>query len=156
MDEKTLDKIEPGNTAVVTRVGRHGHGRRRLMAMGMVPGAEIEVLRKAPMGDPVEYRIKGYCLSMRKADASEIEVRPNGGTNGFSRPLATLPAGDMGRVVGLHAGRGLARRLDGMGFSVGSEVRVVRAGRGKLRVELEGREVAVGKGMAMKIMVEAL
>jgi len=156
MDETTLDKIEPGNTAVVRRVGRHGRGRKRLMAMGMVPGAEIEILRKAPLGDPVEYRIKGYSLSMRKADAAGIEVRPNDGTNGFSRPLATLPAGDRARVVELHAGRGLARRLDGMGFSIGSEVRVVRAGRGRLRVELDGREIAVGKGMAMKIIVEAL
>ena len=156
MDETTLDEIEPGNTAVVTRLGRRGHCRRRLMAMGMVPGTEIEVLRKAPLGDPVEYRIKGYSLSMRKADAAGIEVRPNGGMNGFSRPLATLPAGDRGRIVGLHAGHGLARRLDRMGFTIGSEVRVVRAGRGKLRVELDGHEIAVGKGMAMKIIVETL
>jgi len=156
VDETTLDKIEPGNAAVVTRVGRQGHGRRRLMAMGVVPGTEIEVLRTAPLGDPVEYRIKGYSLSMRKADAADIEVRPNGGVNGFSRPMATLPAGDGGRIVGLHAGRGLARRLERLGFSIGSEVRVVRAGRGRLKVELDGSEIAVGKGMAMKIMVEPL
>ncbi len=126
------------------------------MAMGMVPGTEIEVLRKAPLGDPVEYRIKGYSLSMRKADAADIEVRPNGGVNGFSRPMATIPEGDTGRIVGLHAGKGLARKLERMGFSLGSEIRILRTGRGRLKVELDGSEVAVGKGMAMKIMVEPL
>jgi ferrous iron transport protein A len=44
--------------------------------MGMVPGADVEAIRVAPLGDPVEYRVKGYALSMRRAEAGNIEVVP--------------------------------------------------------------------------------
>lgn len=78
MTETTLDCIEPGRKAKVIQVKGRGKGRRRILEMGMVPGVEIEVIRKAPLGDPVEFRVKGYNLSFRKAEAELVVVRPLG------------------------------------------------------------------------------
>ena len=70
----TLDRIGHGCRCRVVGVRAAGALRKRMLAMGMVPGAEVEVLRAAPLGDPTEYRVKGYCLSLRRAEASLIEV----------------------------------------------------------------------------------
>ena len=70
----TLDQLIPGQRARVTRIAGAGAIRRRLMDMGMIRGIEIEVLRTAPLGDPVEYRLLGYHLSLRKTEAQLIEV----------------------------------------------------------------------------------
>lgn len=70
----TLDELVQGKSAVVVRVGGTGELRRRLMDMGITRGVEIEVLKAAPMGDPIEYRLRGYHLSLRKAEARLIEV----------------------------------------------------------------------------------
>jgi ferrous iron transport protein A len=59
-------------------VSANGPVRRRLLALGFVPGVLIESVRAAPLGDPVEYRIKGYCISLRKEDAEAITVTPCG------------------------------------------------------------------------------
>jgi ferrous iron transport protein A len=72
----TLDRIGPECRCRVAGVRASGALRKRVLAMGMVPGAEVEVLRAAPLGDPTEYRVKGYCLSLRRAEASLIEVVP--------------------------------------------------------------------------------
>lgn len=74
----TLDRILPPNTCRVVAVPARGPVRRRLLALGFVPGAIIESVRAAPLGDPVEYRIKGYCISLRKEDAKLISVTPAG------------------------------------------------------------------------------
>jgi ferrous iron transport protein A len=71
----TLDQVAPGQRACVSRVTGAGALRRRLMDMGILPGVEIEVLRAAPMGDPLEYKLRGYHLSLRKAEAQQIEVK---------------------------------------------------------------------------------
>jgi Fe2+ transport system protein FeoA len=71
----TLDQVVPGQRACVSRVTGTGALRRRLMDMGVLPGVEIEVLRAAPMGDPLEYKLRGYHLSLRKAEAQQIEVK---------------------------------------------------------------------------------
>jgi ferrous iron transport protein A len=70
----TLDELHPGEKAVVQRVGGAGELRRRLMDMGITRGIEIEVLKAAPLGDPVEYRVRGYHLSLRKSEAHLIEI----------------------------------------------------------------------------------
>ena len=75
----TLDRLEPGCRCHVVGVRASGSLRKRVLAMGMVPGAEVEVLQAAPLGDPTEYRVKGYCLSFRRAEASLIEVVPEEG-----------------------------------------------------------------------------
>jgi ferrous iron transport protein A len=71
---RTLDQLRPGQRAVVRRVGGGGPVRRRLMDMGIVNGVAIEVLRAAPLGDPMEYKVRGYHLSLRKSEACLIEV----------------------------------------------------------------------------------
>ncbi len=71
---RTLDHLMPGQTARVRRVGSAGALRRRLLDMGLVRGAEIEMLKRAPLGDPIEYRVRGYHLSLRQAEARMIEI----------------------------------------------------------------------------------
>lgn len=70
----TLDKIKVGNTAVVTAVGGEGSLRQHFLDMGVIPGAEVTVVKLAPMGDPMELKIHGYELTLRLADAAQIEV----------------------------------------------------------------------------------
>lgn len=71
---ETLDQLQPGQKVHIKRVGGCGLLRRRLMDMGMVAGAEVEMVKTAPLGDPVEYRLCGYHLSLRKNEARCIEV----------------------------------------------------------------------------------
>ena len=74
MVEHTLNDLLPGEKARIIKVLAKGTVRRKLMDMGMVPGSEIEVVRTAPLGDPIEFRIKGYSLSMRRQEAVNIVV----------------------------------------------------------------------------------
>jgi len=76
--ETTLDILEPGQKARVIHVSGRGAVRRRILDMGMVPGAEVEVIGKAPLKDPVEFRVKGYNLTMRKTEAKLVVVEPLG------------------------------------------------------------------------------
>lgn len=71
---QTLDQLTPGGKARVKRVGGEGAVRRRLMDMGLVRGAEIELIKAAPMGDPLEFRLRGYHLSLRKVEAQMVEL----------------------------------------------------------------------------------
>lgn len=75
----TLDCIAPPASCRVVGISAPAVVRRRLLALGFVPGSAIEAVRAAPMGDPVEYRIKGYCISLRKEDARHIAVTPGSG-----------------------------------------------------------------------------
>ncbi len=74
MSVKTLNQLEPGERATIIKVGGEGPVRRRILDMGVVRGADIEVVRVAPLGDPVEFRIKGYNLSLRKSEAQNVQV----------------------------------------------------------------------------------
>jgi len=70
----TLKDIKVGKRAKVLKVGGEGAIRRRIMDMGITKGVEIYVRKVAPLGDPMELFIRGYELSLRKADADMIEV----------------------------------------------------------------------------------
>jgi ferrous iron transport protein A len=72
----TLDRIPLGQPARVCRVSGERALRRRLMDMGFTAGAEITPLKTSPLGDPVEYSLRGYRLSLRKSEARLIEVAP--------------------------------------------------------------------------------
>lgn len=71
---KTLKEIKVGKTARVVKIHGEGAIRRRIMDMGITRGVEIYVRKVAPLGDPMELFIRGYELSLRKADAEMIEV----------------------------------------------------------------------------------
>ena len=70
----TLKELAIGKSAVIRTVGASGALRQHFLDMGMIPGAEVTVVKFAPMGDPVELRIHGYELSFRLADAENIEI----------------------------------------------------------------------------------
>ena len=70
----TLDKMAVGQTGVITAVGGEGVLRLRLLDMGLIPRTEVTVSKIAPMGDPMELRLRGYTLSLRLEDAHNIEV----------------------------------------------------------------------------------
>lgn len=70
----TLDKLEIGREAVITAVGGEGALRCRLLDMGLIPKTKVMVQKIAPMGDPIQLRIRGYELTIRKEDAGKIEV----------------------------------------------------------------------------------
>ncbi len=74
--ETTLASAKPGEKLAIVRVGGSGSVRRRLMDMGATSGTLVEVERVAPLGDPIEIRIKGYHLTLRKEEARRITVRP--------------------------------------------------------------------------------
>ena len=68
--EKKLNEFKLGERGVVKRIEGEGHIRRRLFDMGVTPGADILLRKVAPLGDPVEVNLRGYELSLRKAEAS--------------------------------------------------------------------------------------
>ncbi len=71
---KNLRNLEIGQSAKILNVGGEGVLRQHFLDMGVIPGAEITLVKYAPMGDPVEYRIHGYELTLRLADAEKIEI----------------------------------------------------------------------------------
>ena len=71
-----LNELKPGQTAVVSVVGGDGALRQHFLDMGVIPGAEVTLVKLAPMGDPMELRIHGYELTLRLADAARIAVTP--------------------------------------------------------------------------------
>ena len=72
---KTLREVRIGETAIVVKLHGEGPVKRRIMDMGITKGVEIFVRKVAPLGDPMELNVRGYELSVRKADAEMIEVQ---------------------------------------------------------------------------------
>lgn len=70
----TLKEAKVGQTVTVTKLSGEGAVKRRIMDMGITKGTEIYIRKVAPLGDPVEVTVRGYELSLRKADAEMIEV----------------------------------------------------------------------------------
>ncbi len=74
MSTKPLNELNPKEKGKIVRVGGRGSIRRRFIDMGLVSGSEVEVERVAPLGDPIEVRIKGYHLTLRKEEAANIKI----------------------------------------------------------------------------------
>lgn len=72
----TLKELEVGKSAVIRRVGGAGALRQHFLDMGMIPGAEVTVIKLAPMGDPMEVQVHGYELTLRLAEAQQIDIQP--------------------------------------------------------------------------------
>lgn len=72
----TLDELQPGQKATIRRVGGRGAAKRRIVDMGVVRGTPVEVVKVAPLGDPIEVKLKGYSLTLRKEEAATIAVEP--------------------------------------------------------------------------------
>ena len=71
---RTLREVKVGETVKVTKLNGEGAVKRRIMDMGLTKGVEVYVRKVAPLGDPVELTVRGYELSLRKADAELIEI----------------------------------------------------------------------------------
>lgn len=70
----TLNSLAPGQSAVIRTVGGEGALRQHFLDMGVIPGAQITLVKFAPMGDPIEFRIHSYELTLRVDDAKQIEI----------------------------------------------------------------------------------
>ncbi len=71
---KRLSELKPGESGTVLQVEGNKSIRRRMLDMGLVKGAEVHVKRIAPLGDPIEFVVRGYSLSLRKTEAHAIHV----------------------------------------------------------------------------------
>ncbi|WP_102399669.1 FeoA family protein [Haloimpatiens massiliensis] len=74
MKSKFLDELSIGEQGSVVRISKESSVKRRLMDMGILPGTKLTVEGKAPMGDPIEIKLRGYKLTLRKSEASDILV----------------------------------------------------------------------------------
>lgn len=70
----TLTDLPMGTEARVVGIKGNGRAAKRLMEMGVIPGVEIKVVKAAPFGDPIEIRVRGYSLAMRRNEADAVEV----------------------------------------------------------------------------------
>ena len=74
----TLDELKTGETSIITAVGGEGAVRCRLLDMGLTPRTRVTLQKVAPMGDPIEIRVRGYELTLRVEDAKKITVEEVG------------------------------------------------------------------------------
>jgi len=74
--DRTLDQLVPGERAAIVALDSDPVVARRLMELGLVPGTTIELVRRAPLGDPIELSVRGVHLSLRRSEASRIHVAP--------------------------------------------------------------------------------
>ena len=71
-----LSDLKQEQSAIIESVGGEGALRQHLLDMGVIPGAQVKLIKFAPMGDPIEVRIHGYELTLRISDAKQIEITP--------------------------------------------------------------------------------
>lgn len=147
-----LADVRPGSAAVITRVCGEGPIRRRLLDMGLRPGAEVRVERVAPLGDPIEILLMDYHLTLRRTEAAHIDVRV------VEQPLAQTPPGAKVRIMAVRGGSGRRRRLAQQGLATGAELTVLerRPGHGKMALRIGDADSAVGYGIAGDIIVRLL
>ncbi len=140
-----LSELKPGEYAIVRDLLGKGPIHQRLLSMGILPGAVIRVVRTSPFGDPVEYEIRGFFISLRKNEASYVEVDK-------IIPLVSVPPGSRVRVVLVDGGVGFMRNMDSMGISPGQEITVLR-GCCPMLVETARGKFSIGRGIAHRIFV---
>ena len=94
-----LKELGIGESAIITEVGGEGALRQHFLDMGVIPGAEVTVVKYAPMGDPVELRIQGYELTLRLDDAAKIGVQKLPSLNEDSQSTAVSGEGKRSDVA---------------------------------------------------------
>lgn len=75
--EKKLNEFAIGENGIIKRVAGEGRVRRRLFDMGVTPGADVTLVKVAPLGDPIEVQIRGYALTLRKSEAENVTMEVN-------------------------------------------------------------------------------
>jgi len=90
----TLKELKLGKSGIITKVGGEGALRQHFLDMGVIPGAEITLIKYAPMGDPMELMIHGYQLTLRLADADKIEIEEQSSAKKPDKVLATTDKGE--------------------------------------------------------------
>ncbi len=102
----TLKDLEIGKSGIITEVAGEGALRQHFLDMGVIPGAEVSVIKFAPLGDPMEIRIHGYELTMRLADAGKIGITPSESKQKQNKPRSvenTTPHPGLGEEGKFHA-----------------------------------------------------
>ena len=146
-----LSELENGQKARIVKINLEGDIRRRLSDMGLVNEAEVQLLRVAPLGDPVEIRIKGYDLSLRKEVVSEIEVEP------VNTRLVNVAAGKTARVSSFGGGTSLVRRLSDLGLNPGAQVTIVENHYpGAMLITLGGSRLVLSGELAEQVLVREI
>lgn len=74
----TIDDLKIGQSGVISQVGGEGPLRLRFLDMGLIPGTGVELVKIAPMGDPIQIRLRGYELTIRREDARQISLKEDG------------------------------------------------------------------------------
>ncbi len=78
MGTRTLSQVAVGRAARVVAIEGGGSMAVRLLEMGLTPGTRIELIKRAPLGDPLEFRVRGYHVSLRRAEAERVRVEASG------------------------------------------------------------------------------
>jgi Fe2+ transport system protein FeoA len=110
--------------------------------------------RLAPLGDPVEIRVKGYDLALRKREAAHIQVEVKYPKSEMI-PLRMAAVGEEVELAAVRAGWGLQRRLADLGLIPGVRIKLVSGRSGPVVIEVKGSRLALGAGVAHTIMVSA-
>ena len=141
----TLDKLPVGKCARITSVdGGEISLRKHILDMGLTPGTEVTLVKTAPMGDPIELRVRGYELTLRKADAAKIGISDVGDPS--EKPL--LKQKEPSHIP--HPGVGEEKRKRAGSYSRGRAPQICAGGKSELRKDhavqpTDGRQSARGQ-----------
>jgi len=145
---KRLSELENGQKGRIVRINITGDIRRRLSDMGLVNGSEVVLERVAPLGDPIEIKVKGYDLSLRKEIASEIEVEP------LTTPLIKITAGTTVIISGFHGGSEAKRRLSDLGLIPNTAITIVENHYpGPMLINLRGSRLVLSQDLSEQVLV---
>lgn len=148
-DVRPLSAFAVGEFARVTDVGGERSLKRRLLDMGIVPGAELRVEKAAPLGDPLELVLNGVHLTLRKAEAETVRARPR-----HLSPLAGSAPG-LYHVGYLQGGKQFIREAEALQLTPGQVVEVLEPTGGEhMLIRLGSSRLVLGGGMAEKVFVE--
>ncbi len=140
-----LSELKPGEYGIVKEIHGSGVLHRRLLSMGLLPGSVIRMVRAAPFGDPVEYEIRGFFISLRKNEASYVEIDK-------IVPLYLIPDNTEVRVVFIDGGVGFIKNMSAMGISPGKSIKVIKRCC-PMQVLTDAGMQNIGRGMAFRVFV---